>query len=401
MIVTLKKLYFSEDALSKAEINRIHFQRNKGVALNKEDKSTGAWTSNYILAFIIKCTSVGFTINQIYDALKSLGYKGNLKSLRDIINGNFGSFTKLRQKYYFPVLKELGKSGLSRIQIAELMSNDIIKPFLPRIDYLFRKGYDISKISLQLGLNKFMKSSENAIRSAILTLYYDIYTKSMSFENLRLEVYKDIFLEQIRLGAKDYQSLRERLPGFDRPQYGENIKKRNDYMANLFRKIFNIGIDSVIQDVFPRPSNQELYNEAIKLIRQNSRNTRYSAAQLSIDLGFSTIYGISENTLRLQGSHYIKSLIGVSFKDLKFQALNIPVRNYFELAIQLLRTHIHEIGSSRHYYNMGKLVIDLGLHEDYGFPIDSLKANANRFLNTYTGYYWDDLIKFAISDFLP
>lgn len=253
---------------------------------------------------------------------------------------------------------------------------------------------------MKLGLKSLLRLAENQIISSILSLYHDIYIEGMSFEDLRIQVYKDLFLEQIRLGAKDYQTLRERLPGFDRPQYGDNIKKRNDYVANLFRKIFKKGIDDVVQDVFPRPTNQELYNEAIKLIRQNSRNTRYSAAQLSIDLGFSDIYGISENTLRLQGSHYIESFIGVSFKVLKFQALNIPVKNYFELAIQLLHTHIHEIGSSRHYYNMGKLVIDLGLHEDYGFPIDSLKVNANRFLTTYTGYSWADLIKFAESNFL-
>ncbi len=49
---------------------------------------------------------------------------------------------------------------------------------------------------------------------------------------------------------------------------------------------------------------------------------------------------------------------------------------------------------------MGKLVIDLGLHEDYGYPLDSLKRNANRFLDTYTGYRWDDLVRFVKSNFL-
>lgn len=110
------------------------------------------------------------------------------------------------------------------------------------------------------------------------------------------------------------------------------------------------------------------------------------------------MFGISENTLRTQGSHYIEEMIGVSFTDLKFQALNVPKRNYFALAVDLLRAHIDKIGSNRHLYNMGKLAVDLGLHQDFGFPIDSLRSNANRFLMTYTGYTWVDLIKFAQSN---
>lgn len=92
--------------------------------------------------------------------------------------------------------------------------------------------------------------------------------------------------------------------------------------------------------------------------------------------------------------------IGVSFNDLKFQALNIPVKNYFALAIQLLRAHINELGHSRYHYNMGSLVVDLGLHNDFGYPIDSLKTNANRFLEIFTGYKWDDLVRFASSNFI-
>ncbi|KKM99669.1 hypothetical protein LCGC14_1145590, partial [marine sediment metagenome] len=396
----LKNLYFSESALSKAEIGRVYLQRNKGVGLNVDDKSAGKWSPNYLIGHIIRASSMGLNLYQIHTSLKAMGYKSNLKVFREIVNKNLGGIKKLREKYYFPILRTLREEGLSKFQVAEAFTEEIIRPFLPEIDYYFRQGYDAKTIAFKSGLSKVTSSSEAHVISSIYSLYPDIYVNGMSFEDLRVEIFKGIFLDHIRAGVKDYETMRTRIIGFDRPIYGNNIKKRNDYVASFFRKVFNQGISNVAEAVFPSPSNIDLYNQALALIKQNSGNTRYSAAQLAIDLKLSNLFGISEKTLRAQGSYYIQMYIGVSFKDIKFQALNIPLRNYFDLAITLLRANIKNIGYNRYKYNMGKLTVGLNLNLDFGYPVESLKANANRFLKVHTGYNWDDLIRFAKSNLI-
>lgn len=119
-----------------------------------------------------------------------------------------------------------------------------------------------------------------------------------------------------------------------------------------------------------------------------------------MDLDFANLFRISENTLRTRGSYYIEKFIGVPFRILKSQALGIQPKNYLDLAVKLLKEHIDLIGSSRVHYNKGRLVVDL-LSEDFQYSESSLRSNAERFLKKFTGYTWEDLVKFAKANKLP
>ncbi|NVM44604.1 MAG: hypothetical protein HWN79_06790 [Candidatus Lokiarchaeota archaeon] len=396
-----KKLLFSDQALSSAEIGRILEQRKKGVALNRDIKSLGPISGDYLLPFIVKGVSLGLSISQIFQSLKYVGYKGKISTIRSMIRNYFGSFSNARNKFYFPLLSELHKLGFNRMDIGKLFVDKDLLPYLGKINDHFRLGYNVKEISSLTGLDKILAAPENVIANTLFTLYSDYYVSGMTFDDLRFKVIKEIFMEQIKLGVKDYATLRSNLLGFDRPIYGNNIKKRNDYVAFVFRKVFNKGIDEVLADVFPSPEKLELHERAIDLIRENREDTRYSAARLCIDLGFETLYTISENTLRNRGSFYIQSKIGITFRDLKLEALGIPIKNYLGMAIDLIRANLNNLGASRFYYNMGKLVTDLGLSQDFGYPENSLKTNANRFLKRHTGYTWQDLINLARTNRLP
>jgi AraC-like DNA-binding protein len=396
-----KELFFSDSALSQAEIRRVLEQRQKGVGLNRDTKSLGSISADYLLPFIVKGVSLGLSISKIFQLLKYVGFKGKISTVRSLIAQSFGSFSNARNKFYFPLLSELHKLGFNRMDIGNIFIDKDILPYLGKINDHFRLGFNVKEIASLTGLDKILSAPENVITNVIFTLYSDYYTASMTFDDLRNEAFKEIIMEQIRLGVKDYTNLRNTLLGFDRPIYGNNIKKRNDYVANFFRKIFNKGIDEVVAEVFPSPERLELHRRAVDLIRENRENTRYSAAQLCIDLGFATLYKISESTLRTQGSSYIQRKIGVSFEDLKFEALAIPTKNYLGMAIELIRANINNLGASRFLYNMGKLVIDLELSQDFGYSETTLKTNANRFLKKHTGYTWQDLINLVMTNRLP
>ena len=133
------------------------------------------------------------------------------------------------------------------------------------------------------------------------------------------------------------------------------------------------------------------------MIRKNKKTTKYSAAQLCIDLDFANLYKLSIGTLRSKGSYYIQSKIGVTFENLKLEALGIPDKNYLGMALNLLRGHIDALGGRG--YNMGTLAIGLNL-EEFGYSVSYIRRQANALLEKYTGYSWQELIVMARTNVL-
>jgi len=299
-------------------------------------------------------------------------------------------------KFVGLIYRHLKNSGL----IGKIFVDDSLLPYLSLINDYFRQGYDIKRIASLTKLDRLLLDHYYLIKQVVFTLYSDYYIEGMTFDELRNKVFKDIFLEQIKLGVKDYATLRSVLKGLDKLS-GCYVKEPNQYIAAFFKRCFNgKGIDEVFIEIFPAPETLELHKKAIDLIRRNKKNTKYSAAQLCIDLGFANLYKISIATLRSRGSFYIQSKIGVTFENLRLEAFGIPVKNYLGMALNLLREHIDLLGSSKYSYHMGILAIDLGLGQDFGYSDSALRFNANRLIKKYTGYSWQELIVMARTNVL-
>lgn len=333
--------------------------------------------------------------------LKKCKYRGTLKTVKSVIDHNFGGYSKARDKFYFPLLAEMHKLGFKRLDIGKIFVDDYLLPYLSLINDYFRQGYNIKKIASLTSLEFLIFDSYDIIKQVVFALYSDYYVEGMTFNDLRNKVFRDIFMEHIKLGVKDYTTLRSVLKGLDRPKYGNNIIMRNNYIANFFRRCFNgKGINKVFIEIFPTPETSKLHRKAIDLIRINKKDIRYSAGQLCIDLGFESLYKVSIATLKHIGGFYIQSKIGVTFENLKLEAFGLTDKNYLGMALNLLRDHIDLLGASRHSYNMGKLAIDLGLAQDFGYSVSYIRNKASILLKRYTGHSWQKLILMARTNVL-
>lgn len=354
----LKKLVFSEAVLRDLEISRIKIQQRKGVSINRDVKSRGPPSPNHLLSIIIKCISINLDIDQMVDLLANV-YKYKPKnakgSIRKLIEHNFGGIKEARAKFFFPVLGELRRLGYSSLTISKIFAFEALQPYLEEIDELFLQGYNPEQIARKVGLNRIIPDADVAIKEAVMIMHAEHYSLISlqgwkPYNNLRRNVFRELFLDEIKNGAFDFETLRRRFKAYAYTGDYERTHKMKDIFRSYFYQVFGQGI-------------KEVFN---KYLTTEEKNRAFA------------IYFISQHIIKKTGEMRSGYNIYELVSDL-LGLLNLNINDIIALVPSLADSII-----------IDKLLLGIGLPEGI-----LVAQHSESIISRLTGYTWDELIQVA------
>ena len=391
------ELTFSNNSLSACEIRRVHHQQGLGIALNRDDKSSGSNSiHNAIILDILRYVASGLKIKQIHKELLNKGYNIDESTISTTLEDVFGGMRNAQDNLLNPVLD---------------LFFEKYEQYLLAIYDLFKRGFSSDKIAKLSGIDKFFGDPAEIVRRVIKKKYSPHYNNCKSYTKLRAMVFKDLFTEEIKLGKKNYSDLLEKFDGF---YDGSNKTRRiSDYFITVFdgkllaeisldlgrenftenevvslnRQIMNkekVKNPNIYEDFINKVDQKELFQKALKLIKKKIWDegiTNYSSNQFCLDLNFDSMFLLTNKTIKSSPKKLIKEFIGKSFHELIVQALNLR-----DKAIHLVYDHIDEIATTSGVfgYNYISLLTDLGF--DRFYTNNTLKTKHKQIINKFLGF---------------
>jgi hypothetical protein len=393
------ELTFSNNSLSACEIRRVHHQQGLGIALNRDDKSSGSNSiHNAIILDILRCVASGLKTKQIHKELLKKGYNLDESTISTTLEDVFGGMRKAQDNLLNSVL--------------DLFFEKYEQHLITIYDF-FERGFSSDIIASLSGLDKIFGDSAEIVRRVIKKKYSPHYNNCKSYTRLRAMVFKDLFTKEVKLGKKNYSDLLEKFDGFFDLSDRNKTRRISDYFITVFdgkllseilldlgrenfsenevvrlnRQIINkkkVKNPNIYQDFINKIDQKELLLKALKLLKikiWDEGITNYSSNQLCLDLNFGNIFLLTIKNIKSSPKKLIKEFMGKSFHELIVQALNLR-----DKAIHLVYDHIDEIATTSGVfgYNCINLLTDLGF--DRFYTNNTLKTKHKQIINKFLGF---------------